>query len=200
MGRVHRFASALVLAIAVGALAVLGGCQSAPQVAPQRGPESGSQSSPIKTDAPVDQKGAITVGGPTVVMLPGALQAPDGKSAALHIEVRVGPSADGDAKGLGKQEGGAQSSSNTLSQTSSPSQVVDPEAIAKAATELLATVAPASAAANLATAALDAARAGDGTKAKELFAKAKAAAGKEKAPADSEPPSNDAGSKSGSGN
>jgi hypothetical protein len=175
MGRVHRVASVLALAIAVGALAVLGGCQSAPQVAPQRGPDSGAQSSPITPSAPVDQHGVLIV-SPTVVMAgPGS---PDGKLPTVTIT--VGPQANGDVKGLGKQEGGAQSSSNTLSQTSSPTQDVNPEAVAKAATDLLATVAPASEAANLATAALDAARAGDGSKAKELVARARAVAGKEK--------------------
>ena len=169
MSRARSFVSALVLAIAAGVLA--GGCQSAPQVAPQHGPDGGAQTSPISPSAPVDQHGVLVV-SPTVVMAgPGSS---DGKLP--NVTITVGPQANGDVKGLGKQEGGAQTSSNTLSQTSSPSQVVDPEAVAKAATDLLATVAPGGEAANLATAALDAARAGDASKAKELLAKAKAAA------------------------
>ena len=171
MSRARSFVSALVLAIAAGVLA--GGCQSAPQVAPQHGPDGGAQTSPISPSAPVDQHGVLIV-SPTVVLAgPGSA---DGKLP--NVTITVGPQANGDVKGLGKQEGGAQTSSNTLSQTSSPSQVVDPEAVAKAATDLLATVAPGGEAANLATAALDAARSGDGSKAKDLLAKAKAVAGK----------------------
>jgi hypothetical protein len=119
----------------------------------------------------VDQHGVLIV-SPTVVM--SGPTAPDGKLPTVTIT--VGPQANGDVKGLGKQEGGAQTSTNTSTQSSNPTQDVDPEAVAKAAGELLATVAPASDAATLATAALDAARAGDGPKARELLAKAKAAA------------------------
>ncbi|MCE9635828.1 MAG: hypothetical protein K8T90_08995 [Planctomycetes bacterium] len=152
----RRFVSALVLAL-VGFAA--GACQSAPKVAPQRGPDGGAQSSPITLSAPVDQQGVLIV-SPTVVMA--GPTAADGKLPTVTIT--VGPAANGDVKGLGKQEGGAQSSANTLTQTSSPTQDVSesPEAFAKAAGELLATVAPGSEAANLATAAIDAARAGDG--------------------------------------
>src|SRR5262245_8371814 len=153
MRRVHRVVSALVLALA-GA-AVVGGCQSAPQIAPQRGPDGGAQTSPISPSAPVDQHGVLIV-SPTVVMAGPAAQ--DGKLPT--VPVTVGPQANGDVKGLGKQEGGAQSSTNTTTQSSSPTQDVSPEAIAKAAGDLLATVAPGSDAAKLAQAALDAARSG----------------------------------------
>ena len=169
---VHRFVSALVLAL-VGLAA--GACQSAPQVAPQRGPDGGAQTSPISPSAPVDQHGVLIV-SPTVVMA--GPTAADGKLPTVTIT--VGPQANGDVKGLGKQEGGAQSSANTLTQSSSPTQDVSvgPEAIAKAAGELLATVPAGSEAANLATAAIDAARAGDAAKAKDLLGKARVAAGK----------------------
>ena len=176
MSRVRSFVSVLVLAlVALAGAAVVGGCQSAPQVAPQRGPDSGAQTSPISPSAPVDQHGVLIV-SPTVVMSGSA--AADGKVPTVTIT--VGPQANGDVKGLGKQEGGAQSSTNTLSQSNSPTQdvSVSPEAIAKAADELLATVAPGSEAANLATAAIDAARSGDGAKAKDLLAKARTSAGK----------------------
>jgi hypothetical protein len=164
---VRRFMSVLVLAL-VGLAAAA--CQSAPQVAPQRGPDGGAQTSPISPSAPVDQHGVLIV-SPTVVMA--GPTAADGKLPTVTIT--VGPAANGDVKGLGKQEGGAQSSANTLTQSSSPTQDVSPEAIAKAAGELLATVAPGSEAANLATAAIEAARTGNGAKARELLAKAKAA-------------------------
>jgi len=169
---VRRFVSVLVLAL-VGLAAA--GCQSAPQVAPQRGPDGGAQSSPITPSAPVDQHGVLIV-SPTVVMA--GPQGGDGKLPTVTIT--VGPAANGDVKGLGKQEGGAQSSANTLTQSNSPTQdvSVSPEAIAKAAGELLATVTPGSEAANLATAALDAARSGDAAKAKDLLGKARSAAGK----------------------
>lgn len=176
----RRLASVLVLVSAVlGVAAVVGGCQSAPQVAPQRGPDGGAQTSPISPSAPVDQHGVLIV-SPTVVMA--VPNAPNGRLPTVTIT--VGPQANGDVKGLGKQEGGAQTSTNSTTQSSSPSQVVNPEALAKAATELLATVAPGSEAAKLAKAALDAARTGAGTKANELLAKAKAAAGAEKANVD----------------
>ncbi|MCE9635825.1 MAG: hypothetical protein K8T90_08980 [Planctomycetes bacterium] len=159
--------SVLVLAL-VGIAAAA--CQSAPQVAPQRGPDGGAQSSPITPSAPVDQHGVLIV-SPTVV-LAGAT-AGDGKLPTVTIT--VGPQANGDVKGLGKQEGGAQSSANTLTQTSGPTQdvTVSAEAIAKAAGELLATVSPGSEAANLATAAIEAARVGDAAKARQLIAKAR---------------------------
>lgn len=173
MSRVRSLASVLVLAIAaLTGAAVVGGCQSAPQVAPQRGPDGGAQTSPISPSAPVDQHGVLIV-SPTVVMAGPA--ATDGKPPTVTIT--VGPQANGDVKGLGKQEGGAQTSSNTSTQSSSPTQdvSVSPEAIAKAAGDLLATVAPGSDAAKLAQAAIDAARGGDVTKAKDLLTRAKAA-------------------------
>ncbi|MCE9637853.1 MAG: hypothetical protein K8T90_19305 [Planctomycetes bacterium] len=175
MSRVRNFVSVLVLAIAIAVVGVAAGCQSAPQVAPQRGPDSGAQTSPISPSAPVDQHGVLIV-SPTVVMA--GPSSADGKLPTVTIT--VGPAANGDVKGLGKQEGGAQSSANTLTQQNSPTQdvSVSPEAIAKAAGELLATVAPGSEAANLATAALDATRAGDAAKAKDLLGKAKVAAQK----------------------
>jgi hypothetical protein len=167
----HRVVSVLVLAlVALAGAAVVGGCQSAPQVAPQRGPDGGAQTSPISPSAPVDQHGVLIV-SPTVVM--SGPTAPDGKLPTVTIT--VGPQANGDVKGLGKQEGGAQTSSNTTTQSSSPTQDVSPESVAKAAGELLATAAPGSDAAKLAQAAIDAARAGDAAKAKELLGKAAAA-------------------------
>ena len=175
MSRFSHTVSALVLAIAAVGLAA--GCQSAPQVAPQRGPDGGAQTSPISPSAPVDQHGVLIV-SPTVV-LSGATAA-DGKLPT--VTVTVGPQANGDVKGLGKQEGGAQSSSNTNTQTSSPSQIVDPEAIAKAAGDLLATVAPGSDAAKLAVEALDAAKAGDGAKGSALLARARGADGAIRSP------------------
>ena len=170
MQGVHRVASVLVFVLIAVALAV--GCQSAPQVAPQRGPDGGAQSSPIMPSAPVDQHGVLIV-SPTVVIA--GPTAGDGKLPTVTIT--VGPQANGDVKGLGKQEGGAQSSANTLTQSSSPTQdvSVSPEAVAKAAAELLATVTPGSEAANLAAAALDAARVGDAVRANDLIGKAKVA-------------------------
>jgi hypothetical protein len=166
MSRVRSFASALVLAL-VGLAAAA--CQSAPQVAPQRGPDGGAQSSPITPSAPVDQHGVLIV-SPTVVMA--GPTAADGKLPTVTIT--VGPQANGDVKGLGKQEGGAQTSTNTSTQSSSLTQDVSPEAVAKAAGDLLAAVAPGSEAARLAQAAVDTARGGDVATARELLVKAKA--------------------------
>lgn len=170
MPRVRSFASVLVLALAVLAgAAVVGGCQSAPQVAPQRGPDGGAQTSPISPSAPVDQHGVLIV-APTVVMA-GAAEA-DGRLPSVTIT--VGPQANGDVKGLGKQEGGAQTSTNTSTQSSSMTQDVSPEAVAKAAGDVLAAVAPGSEAARFARAAIDTARGGDVATARELLARAKA--------------------------
>lgn len=172
MSRVRSFASVLVLALAaLAGAAAVGGCQSAPQVAPQRGSDGGAQTNPISPSAPVDQHGVLIV-APTVVMAgPGAA---DGKLP--DVTITVDPQANGDVKGLGKQEGGAQTSTNTSTQSSSPTQDVSPEAVAKAAGDLLATVAPGSDAARLAQAAIDAARAGDEAKGRGLLERAKAAA------------------------
>lgn len=172
MYRLRSFASVLVLAVAaLAGAAVVGGCQRARQIALQRGPDGGALTSMLSPSAPVDLHG-VPIVSPTVAMA-GPI-APDGKRPTATIT--VGPQANGDTKGRGKQEGRAQRSANTSTQSSGRTQDLGPEAVAKTAGERLATGAPGSEAAKRTQAVIGAARTGDASKAKELLAGARASA------------------------
>lgn len=164
------------------AACVLAACQTTPQgnVNTQKGPES-ELSSPIKTEAPVDQrdtnKGSVVI-APTIVMPPGG-GAADGKTPTFSLVVTIGSKSDGDAKGAGKTESGnvSDSKDNKTDQKIDAKQDNSgvAEALAKTAEAFIATVNPTSEAAALAGQAVTLAKGGKVDEAKAMLAKAKLA-------------------------
>ncbi len=167
---------AYVLALAAAALA---GCQTAPQTTSQTGADNALRGG-VSPVAPVDQTGtqgrALVVVPVTVVQ--GATAAGE-KAPPIAIDIRVGADAAGDVKTSGRQETTTDDAKSSTS-SSAPAQTntLDPAAIAAAAGEVLKTAVPGSEAATLATAALEAAKAGDGKAAAAKLEAAKAAAAK----------------------
>lgn len=146
-----RFLSLLCVAVALCASAA---CQAAPQTV--------AQGAGAPQSAPVSQERSVIV---NLSLING--------SGAISGEHRTGPDASGDVKAAESQRSGAQ--------TSTPTQTVsvDPAAVAKAATDLLATVSPTGQAATLANLAVAEAKAGSPSKSKELLDAATAAAAAE---------------------